>query len=110
MTTKKDIERKEKKLDKELEETIELQQKLLNEAREFKEQFADRLLKLVTSAFGLVSALAWNDLIKEAIKVYVKPIFGEESGLPSLLIYAVVITLLAVFVTYQLSKFAEKKN
>lgn len=110
MTTKKDIERMEKKLDREIEETMRLQQKLLNEAREFKQEFSERLLKLVTSAFGLVSALAWNDLIKEVIKVYIKPIFGEESGLVSLLVYAVAITLLAVFVTYQLSKFTQEKD
>ena len=49
---------------------------LLKEAREFKSQFAERLLKLVTSGFGLVSALAWNELIKEFVKEHIKPYFG----------------------------------
>jgi hypothetical protein len=62
----------------------------------------------MTSGFGLVAALAWNELIKETVNIYIKPYFGEESGLISLLIYAVVVTALAVFVTYQLSKVAGK--
>lgn len=35
-----------------------LHQKALREARQFKKEFAQRALKLVTSGFGLVSALA----------------------------------------------------
>ena len=62
----------------------------------------------MTSGFGLVSALAWNELIKETVNTYIKPYFGESSGLISLLIYAILITALAVFVTYQLSKIAGK--
>ena len=108
MATEKDIEKKEKELEKELERTKRLQDRLKSEASAFKKQFAGRTLKLMTSGFGLVSALAWNELIKEIVKEYVKPFFGESSGIISLAIYAVLITFLAVLVTYQLSKFAEK--
>ncbi len=87
-----------------------LKHTLLKEANQFKKEFADRLLKLVTSGFGLVSALAWNELIKEIIKKYIEPLFGKDSGLVSLLIYALAVTFLAVFVTYQLSKFTEKEK
>lgn len=87
-----------------------LHQKAIKEAREFQKHFADRTLKLMTSGFGLVAALAWNELIKEFVSEYIKPLFGESSGIISLLIYAILITALAVFVTYQLSKFAEKKD
>ena len=87
---------------------------LKKEAEEFRQQFADKLLKLVTSGFGLVAALAWNEVIKELIKTYVEPIFGKGSGLASLIIYAFFVTFLAVFVTYQLSKLVkddkEKKD
>ena len=110
MTTEKELTKKEEKLDKELQKTIRLQQKVLDEAKEFKGQFSERLLKLVTSGFGLVSALAWNELIKEFVKEYIKPLFGENSGLVSLLIYAVIVTLLAVLITYQLSKLTERKS
>lgn len=63
------------------------------------------LLKLSTSAFGLVAALAWNSLIQQVVTDYVKPFFGEASTTISLLIYAVIVTVLAVIVTYNLSKF-----
>lgn len=108
MVSEKDIEKKERELEKEIARTKRLQDKLKKEASEFKKQFADRTLKLMTSGFGLVSALAWNELIKEVVKEYIKPLFGESSGLITLVIYAVTITALAVFVTYQLSKFAEE--
>ncbi|OGM21375.1 hypothetical protein A2955_04330 [Candidatus Woesebacteria bacterium RIFCSPLOWO2_01_FULL_37_19] len=52
----------------------------------------------------MVAALAWNELIKEFINVYIQPIFGASSGMISLLIYAVFVTLLAVIVTYNLSR------
>ncbi|MBU0572744.1 hypothetical protein KKH23_02605 [Patescibacteria group bacterium] len=77
------------------------------ETKQFKKRFAKQTLTLVTSGFGLVAALAWNELIKEFVKEYVKPFFGESSGIISLLIYAVFVTLLAVLVTYNLSKIKE---
>lgn len=86
-----------------------IQDQLMDDAQELKKQFASRALKLTTSGFGLVAALAWNELIKETVNIYVKPYFGESSGLISLLIYALVVTALAVFITYQLSKIAGKK-
>jgi large-conductance mechanosensitive channel len=68
-----------------------------------------QLLTLATSAFGLVAALAWNALIQEFVADYIKPLLGGVSGIVSLLIYAVVVTILAVVITYNLSKLAEKK-
>ena len=66
------------------------------------------MLTLATSGFGLVAALAWNEVIKEAVQTYIKPYFAGVSGLISLLIYAVIVTSLAVIVTYQLTKINEK--
>ena len=66
------------------------------------------MLTLATSGFGLVAALAWNSLIQEFVNSYVKKFLPEGSGIYSLLIYAVVVTVLAVIVTYQLSKVVEK--
>lgn len=84
--------------------------KILKETNQFRKEFTERLLKLVTSGFGLVSALAWNELIKEFVKLKIKPYFGESSGLISLLIYAVIVTLLAVLVTYNLGKIQKKEE
>ncbi len=66
------------------------------------------MLTLATSGLGLVAALAWNELIKEIVANYIKPVVGGNSGVVSLLIYAVLITLLAVFVTYSLTKLVRK--
>ena len=95
---------------KEVEKQKSIRNTLKKEARKFKKEFAERLLKLVTSGFGLVAALAWNELIKEIIKTYVEPFFGKDSGFISLLIYALAVTFLAVFITYQLSKFVKEEK
>lgn len=70
----------------------------------FQDKVVGEMLRLTTSGFGLVAALAWNELIKEVVKEYIKPIVGGASGILSLLIYAVLVTLLAVVVTYNLSR------
>lgn len=71
-------------------------------------QVMGEILRLSTSAFGLVAALAWNELIKELVNQYIKPLAGGASGIISLLIYAVLITVLAVTVTISLSKLSKK--
>lgn len=76
-------------------------------AKGYQLALVEQMLKLATNAFGLVAALAWNNVIKEAVDVYLKPLIGEGSGLISLLIYAIIITILAVTVTLQLSKIKE---
>lgn len=80
--------------------------RVTSEAKKIKKQFAKSTLQLVTSGFGLVAALAWNQLIQNAVSTYVTPYFGEGSGLVSMAIYALIVTILAVLVTYQLSKFS----
>jgi uncharacterized membrane protein (DUF106 family) len=63
---------------------------------------------LATSGFGLVAALAWNNVIRETVDTYIKPVIGEDSGLISLLIYAVLVTFLAVLITLQLSRIEQR--
>lgn len=63
-----------------------------------------QMLTLATSGFGLVAALAWNQLIQEIVNEYIKKYLGSSSGIISMAIYAVVVTILAVVVTYNLSK------
>lgn len=76
--------------------------------RSFKRELLDQMLALATSGLGLVAALAWNELIKEVIEVYIKPVTGVASGFISLLIYAVIVTILAVEVTYYLTKLTRR--
>jgi hypothetical protein len=72
------------------------------------EELLKEMLKLSTSGFGLVAALAWNELIKETVTVYIKPYVGKGSGVTSLLIYAIAVTVLAVVVTYNLNRIVAK--
>ena len=67
-----------------------------------------QMAALATSGFGLVAALAWNNVIQEFINNYIKPYVGIGSGLVSLLIYAIIVTALAVLVTLQLSKIQQR--
>lgn len=66
------------------------------------------MISLATSGFGLVVALAWNEVIKKTVEQYIDPWLGKSGGIISMLIYAIVITLLAVFVTMQLAQLQKK--
>ena len=57
-----------------------------------KQEILDKFGVLVTTAFGLVAALAWND----AIKAIFKEIFGDQSTVVPMLIYAIMVTIIAV--------------
>jgi len=78
------------------------------EIRKYQLAVVRQMLKLTTSGFGLVAALAWNELIKTTINEYVKTRISVGSGIISLAIYALIVTFLAVFITLQLSKLAER--
>lgn len=67
-----------------------------------------QMVTLATSGFGLVAALAWNNVIQELVNDYIKPYLARGSGLMSLFLYAVLITTLAVLITYNLTKLIER--
>lgn len=66
-----------------------------------------QMLTLATSGFGLVMALAWNSVIQEFVNQYIKKYF-PGSGLITLVLYALVVTALAVGVTLQLSRILQR--
>lgn len=72
--------------------------------KELPQAIVNQMLTLATSGFGLVAALAWNEFIKEAVSVFIKPYLPERSAVISLLIYAIIVTGLAVIVTLQLAR------
>lgn len=69
-----------------------------------KTEVIEKLAALITAAFGLVAALAWND----TIKVIFAAIFGTADTIIAMVIYAVVVTAIAVWVTIRIGKMAEK--
>ena len=71
-------------------------------------EVARQMLTLATSGFGLVAALAWNSVIQELVNDYIKKFLPGGSGLISLLLYAVIVTVIAVMVTMELSKLVER--
>lgn len=71
-----------------------------------KGEVIDKIAALVTAAFGLVAALAWNG----AILAIFKKIFGTAEGLLSMIIYAVVVTIIAVLATIWVGKAAERSK
>lgn len=62
------------------------------------------MVGLATSGFGVVVALAWNEVIQGVVATYIDPYLGKGSGVVSLLIYAVLMTVLAVLLTMYLAK------
>ncbi len=67
-------------------------------------EYLKTMVQLATTAFGLIAALAWNG----AITALFAKVFGEASGIISLFVYAVVVTLVVVLITGKLGKLAEK--
>jgi len=71
-----------------------------------KKEIVEKLSLLITSAFGLVAALAWNSTIQTIFK----EIFGTAEGVAPMLIYAIVVTIIAVAATAWIGKVSEKLN
>lgn len=84
------------------------QKKETEKEKNLRQTAVSEMIRLMTASFGLIAALAWNQVIQELVKNYIQPIFGKDSGLISLLIYALVVTILAVTITYFVSRFVKK--
>lgn len=67
-------------------------------------EFIKTMTSLIVAAFGLVAALAWNDTIKALINHF----FPEGDGFKSSLVYALIVTFIAVVVTYYLGKLTQE--
>ncbi len=71
------------------------------EKTNLKIEILEKVSSLSTAGFGLVAALAWND----AIKAIFDHFFPKPGGnLLALTGYALIITILVVFITIQLGK------
>ncbi len=76
-----------------------------------KSVYVEKFAALITAAFGLVAALAWNDAIKA---LFVGPCGSEGAGALCSLssggpwAYAIIVTIVAVIATVWIAKVAEK--
>lgn len=73
--------------------------------KELWRSFILQLEALVTTAFGLVAALAWNGAIQSLFKDF----FGTATETGAMFVYAVVVTIIAVIAVYYVSKLNPKK-
>jgi hypothetical protein len=64
----------------------------------------EKIAALITAAFGLIAALAWNTAIQEIFRI----IFGDQSGVLAMIFYAVVVTIIAIVVTILVGRAAAK--
>lgn len=73
-------------------------------ALELRAEATEKFSTLIASAFGLVAAFAWNEVVKDAISRYI----SSGSGLRSKLIYAILVTLFAIAASFQLGRLAAR--
>ena len=66
----------------------------------FKIQLLETTAALITAAFGLVAALAWNETIKSIIEVC----FSSDDTIWGNLIYAIIVTIIAVAATMLIAR------
>lgn len=69
-----------------------------------KAQVVEKMAALITAAFGLVAALAWNSAIQA---IFLK-VFGTQTEIVPMLIYAVTVTIIAVILTIWIAYVANK--
>lgn len=67
---------------------------------EVKSGYIGTMIALATVAFGLLAAGAWNKFISDLIGIFLKP----GSGVLAELIYAVLVTIIAIVVVQSLAK------
>ena len=65
-----------------------------------KDEVLTQIAALLTAAFGLVAALAWNG----AIQALFKQVFGTADSLAAQLSYAIIVTIIAVIVTIWIAR------
>lgn len=76
------------------------------ELRRVESDFFRTVSTLIISAFSLVAALAWNTAITKTLEHYLA--LKPDSGTLSWLIYALIVTVIAVIVTGLVSRWAER--
>ena len=75
------------------------------ERKSLKLEILEKMGQLVTSGFGIVAALAWNDLIRKFFdRLFPRP----EDNLLALFAYAVFITALVVVLTVQIGRLIDR--
>ncbi len=73
--------------------------------KSLKVEILEKMGQLVTTGFGIVAALAWNDFIQRLFRTFFP---RPEDNLWAMLGYAVFITVVIVLVTFQIGRLLER--
>lgn len=73
-------------------------------SRETTKMIFQSMIALASAALGLVAALAWNDAIKETIKL----LMADDESLTAKYTYAILATVIAVIIILILARVASK--
>jgi hypothetical protein len=76
----------------------------IQEQIDMQKEVIEKIAALITAAFGLIAALAWNTAIQEIFRI----VFGDQSGVLAMIFYAVVVTIIAIVATIMIGRAAEK--
>ncbi|MDO8841900.1 DUF5654 family protein [Methanocalculus sp.] len=68
-----------------------------------KTEIIGKIGALMTVAFGLVAALAWNS----SIQALFREVFGTAENLPAMFGYAIIVTIIAVIATIWIGRLSE---
>ena len=71
---------------------------------EISKMIMETMLTLITTAFAFVAGLAWNEAIQKLIEEF----YTAGGAVTGLLIYAVIVTIVAVVVTVLFARIAGK--
>jgi polyferredoxin len=80
-------------------------EKVKKETEAVKKELKEKTLTLILGGFGLVAALAWN----EAIKSLFETLLPKSSALIGKFAYAIIVTVIVVFISYFLRKVSQEK-
>lgn len=67
-------------------------------------QVIEQVAALMTAAFAFIAALAWNQAISEMVN----QVIGKGSGWIALMVYAVIVTIIAVLAAIYITRMAAK--
>ncbi|MFH0711908.1 MAG: DUF5654 family protein [archaeon] len=71
-----------------------------------KKELIEKFATLITAAFGLITALAWNSAVQKIFQ----QIFGEQSSITAMLTYAILVTIIAVLATLWIGRISQSKK
>ncbi|MCK9597353.1 MAG: DUF5654 family protein [Candidatus Paceibacterota bacterium] len=80
--------------------------KVSKKGNPFKKEVAEKTITLILGAIGFIAALAWNDAIRTIFDEFIQPgdaILGK-------LLYALLVTVIFVLLSINLSRIISKKG